>query len=222
VTGVHAGRPVAATPRRRGRPRKDARPPGSPSTKELILLAAAEAFAGRGFDGSSLVDIAAAAGVTTGAVYSHFRGKPELLADVVTSTLEAVDPLRRRAELAVGPESLHEWMTWLLAPRQAQLRSLIAEINHAAARDPEVRELLLAYSDQYRTMLASMVERWQGAGLLSLDRPPETVAQLFLTEASGLCATSALRPELLQQAQFLDLVHRQLAALIGEPVGAPR
>ena len=61
------------------------------------MLAAAEAFAGRGFDGANLVDIAAAAGVTTGAVYSHFRGKPELLADVVTSTLETIDPLRRAA-----------------------------------------------------------------------------------------------------------------------------
>lgn len=205
-----------ATARRTGRPRKDARPPGTPSTKELILHAAAEAFAGKGFDGASLVEIAAAAGVTTGAVYSHFRGKPELLTDVVTSTLEAIDPLRRSAATA-GPESLHEWMTWLLDPGQTQLRSLIAEINHAAARDPEVRALLLAYSTQYGRMLASMVQRWQRDVLVAADRAPATVAQLFLTEASGLCASSALRPDLLQQRPFVDLVHRQLSALLGEP-----
>ncbi|MGH9271328.1 MAG: TetR family transcriptional regulator, partial [Ilumatobacteraceae bacterium] len=204
-----------APPRRRGRPPKDARPPGSPSTKELIVLAAAEAFAGRGFDGANLVDIAAAAGVTTGAVYSHFRGKPELLADVVTSTLEAIDPLRR-ADPAVGPEALHEWTAWLLVPAQTQLRSLIAEINHAAARDAEVRSLLLAYSTQYGQMLAAMIERWQRGGLIAADRPPATVAQLFLTEASGLCVTGALRPDVIRQPAFLELVHRQLAALLGE------
>ena len=106
----------------------------------------------RGFDGASLVDIAGAAGVTTGAVYSHFRGKPELLLDVVASTLDAIDPLRRVGPDAVGPAALHEWMAWLLDPDQAQLRSLIAEINHAGARDAEVRPLLLDYSGQYVRM----------------------------------------------------------------------
>jgi len=210
---------TAAPPRRRGRPRNDARPPGAPSTKELILQAAAEAFAGRGFDGASLAEIAAAAGATTGAVYSHFRGKPELLANVVTSTLEAIDPLRRAdvtGDSTLGPESLHEWLTWLIAPGQTQVRSLIAEINHAAARNPEVRSLLLAYSTQYGRMIASMVGRWQHDGLVRADRSPATVAQLFLTEASGLCVSSALRPDVLLSGPFLDLVHRQLAALLGE------
>ena len=180
------------------------------------MLAAAEAFAGRGFDGANLVDIAAAAGVTTGAVYSHFRGKPELLADVVTSTLEAIDPLRR-ADPAVGPDALHDWTSWLLEPDQTSLRSLIAEINHAAARDAEVRALLLAYSTQYGQMLAAMITRWQRDGLITADRPPATVAQLFLTEASGLCVSGALRPDVIRQPPFLSLVHRQLAALLGEP-----
>ena len=215
------GEPAAAPPRRRGRPRKDARPLGSPSTKELILRAAADAFARRGFDGASLVDIAAAAGVTTGAVYSHFRGKPELLLTVVSSTLEAVDP-HRRSEADVTPAYLHEWMAWLLAPEQTHLRALVAEIHHAAARDPEVTALLSGYGRQYTRMIAGMVARWQTAGLVAADRDPQAVAQLFLVEALGLCTTSAFRPDLVHGPRFLDLFDRQLSLLLGQADTGPQ
>ena len=204
-----------AAPRRRGRPRKDARPPGTPSTKELILRAAAEAFAERGFEGASLVEIAGAAGVTTGAVYSHFSGKPELLLQVVSSTLDAIDPLRR-AGATDGPEVLHAWLTWLLAPEQTDLRALITEINHAAIRDREVGALLLAYSTQYATIIAELVRRWQREGLVRGGRSPGVVAQLFLAEAAGLCSSSAFAPDVVGHKPFRDLVHGQIACLLGE------
>lgn len=203
------------TRRRRGRPRKDARPPGAPSTKELILRAATDAFASRGFDGASLVDIAAAAGVTTGAVYSHFQGKPELLLSIVSSTLEAVDP-RRHADTASTPAYLHEWVSWLIAPPQAPLRALVAEIHHAAMRDPDVRALLSDYGAQYAEMIASMVGRWQADGLVVADRDPRAVAQLFLVQALGLCTTSAFRPDLVGSRRFVELFDRQLGELLGE------
>jgi TetR/AcrR family transcriptional regulator len=204
-----------AAPRRRGRPRNDARPPGAPTTKELILGAAADAFASRGFDGASLVDIAAAAGVTTGAVYSHFRGKPELLLTVMTSTLEAVHPLREATD-DVTPSYLHEWLAWLTAPAQLHLRALIAEIFHAALRDPEVRGLLGSYGRQYGMMIADMVARWQRAGLVRADPDPRAVSQVFLTQALGLCTTGAFQPELLGNRRFAELLDDQLAVLLGE------
>jgi TetR/AcrR family transcriptional regulator len=208
-------RRIEAPPRRRGRPRKDARPPGAPTTKELILRAAADAFASRGFDGASLVDIATAAGVTTGAVYSHFSGKPELLLTVMTSTLEAVHPLREASD-DVTPAYLHEWLSWLTAPEQQHLRALITEIFHASLRDPEVRVLLGSYGRQYGAMIADMVARWQRDGLVRADRDPRAVSQVFLTHALGLCTTGAFQPELLGNRPFVQLLDGQLGALLGE------
>lgn len=202
-------------PRRRGRPRKDARPPGSPTTKDLILHAAADAFASRGFDGASLVDIASAAGVTTGAVYSHFSGKPELLLDVVSSTLDAVDP-RSRADSEVTPAYLHEWLAWLLAPAQRKLRALIAEIHHAAMRNPEVRALLADYSTQYARMLAAMIRRWRDDGLVGADLGAAATAELFLVDALGVCASTALRPDLAGNKRFSRLLDRRVSDLLGE------
>src|SRR3984885_12896255 len=52
-------------------------PPAEP--RERLLGAAAEIFAERGYDGTRVADIAAAAGVSNGALYSHFASKAELL-----------------------------------------------------------------------------------------------------------------------------------------------
>src|SRR5579864_3804062 len=51
----------------------------SAETRSRLLRAAADAFAVRGYDGTRVADIAAAAGVSNGALYAHFGSKAELL-----------------------------------------------------------------------------------------------------------------------------------------------
>src|SRR5262245_21028435 len=48
-------------------------------TRERLLRAAADVFAERGYDGTRVADIAAAAGVSNGAMYAHFASKADLL-----------------------------------------------------------------------------------------------------------------------------------------------
>ena len=67
----------------------------SAETKQQLLTAAREEFAARGFQGSSLRRICAAAGVTTGALYFFFQGKDDLFAAVLAQVTE---PLTRLVE----------------------------------------------------------------------------------------------------------------------------
>ena len=209
--------PVAG--RRRGRPRKDARPPDSPSTKELIVLSASEAFAARGFSGANLVDIATAAGVTTGAVYCHFRGKPDLLLEVMAGALDSATQSLRDDDGEATPGSLHRWLSWLMDHDQGQLRALIAEIHHAALRDPEVRQLLGDYGQRYVKMVGTLIRRWQAEGVVTAGRDPEVVALLFLTETLGLCTNGALQPQLMNNSAFREVLDDQLRQLLGEGDG---
>ncbi|CNF93687.1 Putative TetR-family regulatory protein [Mycobacterium tuberculosis] len=64
-------RPSGGVPR----PRRDRRE----QTRTALLAAAERLWAERGIHGASLDDIAAAAGLTKGAVYSNFAGKTDLL-----------------------------------------------------------------------------------------------------------------------------------------------
>jgi AcrR family transcriptional regulator len=68
-----------------GRP---VRVPGEKSTKEKIFDAAVDLFAERGYDSVSIRDIAAAVGITEGAVYRHYSGKEEVL-DAIFSFVES-------------------------------------------------------------------------------------------------------------------------------------
>jgi AcrR family transcriptional regulator len=73
-------------------------------TRETILRVAGELFAERGYQATSVADIASAAGATKGAVFHHFKSKDELFveiwrqlqldmdADARTAALAALDP----------------------------------------------------------------------------------------------------------------------------------
>jgi AcrR family transcriptional regulator len=50
---------------------------------ELILTAAAEVFAGKGYDNASMREIAQASGVTTPVLYDHFKSKIDLYTETV-------------------------------------------------------------------------------------------------------------------------------------------
>src|SRR5215475_3909202 len=75
-------------------------------TRERLLRAAAAVFAERGYDGTRVADIAAAAGVSNGALYGHFGSKAELLVDALRThgrqllaDLFAADPERSVTDL---------------------------------------------------------------------------------------------------------------------------
>src|SRR4249919_2499027 len=59
-----------------------------------LVTAAAQVFAERGYDGAGVQEIARRAGLTTGAIYSRFTGKAELLAEAIrTFTSDEFDLL---------------------------------------------------------------------------------------------------------------------------------
>ena len=57
-------------------------------TRSVLLDAAEEVFARRGYAGAALEDIADAAGYTRGAIYSHFGAKEELFLAVIERHLQ--------------------------------------------------------------------------------------------------------------------------------------
>lgn len=70
--------------------------PKSERTRQRILVAALELFQERGFEATTMRDIAARAEVAVGAAYYYFRTKEELvLAFYVQMTAEAAEPNRR-------------------------------------------------------------------------------------------------------------------------------
>jgi AcrR family transcriptional regulator len=162
------------------------------ATIAAILNAARKLFSVRGFDATSIDDIAASAGVAKGAVYHHFESKEEIF----TQVLEGV-----QAELASQPPpaAILKMTDTLDQIAALVLRYLIA------ANEPEFRQILLIDGpvvigwQKWR----EIDDRYFGAGtktaiqtILGNNAPParvEALSHLFMgaiMEACLVCAKS--------------------------------
>ena len=82
------------------------RRPGNQDTREAILAAARDAFADRGFDGSSIRAIATAAGVDPALVHHYFGTKDQLFLDAMQAPF---DPgVMLASVLNKGPDGVGE------------------------------------------------------------------------------------------------------------------
>lgn len=80
------GDPAAVT-------RRSGRRPGKPQTRGAIVAAARDAFAQRGYDGTSIRQIAAAAGVDPALVHHYFGTKDQLFAAIVDFPVDPTEYL---------------------------------------------------------------------------------------------------------------------------------
>lgn len=118
------------------------------TTRELLLDAAIEVFAEKGYHGASLDDVADAAGFTKGAVYSNFTRKADLFRALLDRESERAAAARRQA-IETAPLELLPEVAGELARQPGsdpELEVLLVEFWLAAARDPSLREPLLRTS----------------------------------------------------------------------------
>src|ERR1700722_8244578 len=78
--------------------------PKSAGTRQRLLGVAAELFIERGYNAVSLRDIAAATGLTKGAIYGHFHSKGQLLVEVIRWQIAERDRVIDYAEARTNPE----------------------------------------------------------------------------------------------------------------------
>lgn len=105
-------------------------------TRARILEVARLLFAGKGYEATSLQDIADEMGLTKPAVYYHYKGKNEILKDLAEPVREAsIDLLTRAHGLPLGPER-----TELLVTGLADLLITHREMARIMAQQPGLRE----------------------------------------------------------------------------------
>jgi AcrR family transcriptional regulator len=81
-------------PSRRGRPGYD---------RDTLLRIAVEVFNERGYDGTSMDDLARRLGITKAAIYYHVAGKEELLRLGIDRALDGLSEVARRVEASGAP-----------------------------------------------------------------------------------------------------------------------
>ncbi len=145
-------------------------------TRERLLRAAADVFAQRGYDGTRVADIAAAAGVSNGAIYAHFGSKAELLTGALRrhgrrllADLFTADPDRS--------------LTDLLLPDPRSY--LIVEALVAARRDEDVARPMRDYIGERADWIGGLMRVAQAGGELDPALSPGALAHFCLLLAMG-------------------------------------
>jgi AcrR family transcriptional regulator len=171
---------ASSAPERRHRPGKVA-----------ILRAAVEVMGEDGYEGASIRDMAARAGVSVAALYYHFPSKLDLLREFLDEAYDLVlSRLDRRLAAAVPapPAQLDEVVATLVASHLhddfAQLASNVAWREYTRLQPPERRAI-----DAKRRTLHRMVERVIVRGVAAGDfatPEPHEAARAIIILASSL------------------------------------
>ncbi|MBB5912202.1 AcrR family transcriptional regulator [Nocardia transvalensis] len=119
-------------------------------TRNAIVEAARQLFVERGYDDTSVDDIATASNVSKGAVYHHFRDKQQVFAEVYREATAKVSVVVTEAVLRVPAES---WERVEVAARtairayaaDAEVRSLLRQVTRVLG-DEKTKELELEFA----------------------------------------------------------------------------
>ncbi|MCY1163770.1 TetR/AcrR family transcriptional regulator [Polaromonas sp.] len=142
------------------RPRVDNRP-------EQIIGIACRLFAKRGYEGTSLRDIAEEAQITKAALYYHFPNKEALYHRIVLDSLRAlIDSVRAAVDAAPTPlEKVRQYMLVSADFMDADRDSWMAGSNAFwMGAESEPRTLTIALRNEYETLLRSCIADAINAG----------------------------------------------------------
>lgn len=166
------------------------RPSAPPETKadrtrRRIVEAAAQEFAERGYEGTSLRQIAAAAELKPGSLYFHFASKEELIAEVLRDAVDLALERVRRAIDALGPD----------APAGARLRAAIeghldalhgdhakgaAVVRLLGPLPASLEQEVIRDTRRYGRFWTQLLADAQRAGAIDADLDPRVVRDLVL------------------------------------------
>jgi AcrR family transcriptional regulator len=165
--------------------------------REQLLDAAIGLVATKGYDATTVRDIAAAADVATGSISYWFASRDDLLR---AALVEAARRFTHRLDSAVvaAASPREELLAHAAAatPRTAEetaAQVVWIEFWHQAQRDPELRVLLERLYDSWRARLAATVRRGIATGAFrAVDA--DDWARRFVALADGLALHVLLHP----------------------------
>ena len=184
--------PVGAS--RRGRPKGDKRE----RTRTALIKAASEVIGEKGWDRTSLEEVAARAGMTRGAIYGNFQHREDLFLAVVRAHWKPVIP-----PLSPGM-TFQEYMKTVAtaaSDRRAQgvgaLSFMLYALTHKEMRSRVGQFNAELYASGAQRLRQSFQRR-------ELPMPPEHIVRVIHALTDGLTFLRLLTPELITDAVVMN------------------
>jgi AcrR family transcriptional regulator len=164
-------------------------------TRLALIKAATRLFAERGYDNTSIDELAGAARVTRGALYHHFASKLDIFGAVCAAVDAAVVDRVRAAAAAPGPapERMRRMLdVYFEASRNPAYRTIVLGQARKAAPDNELR-----YTPAICAVVGTFVRELTEAGEITVADPDMLTRLLCATlyEVASAAGSQAQSPE---------------------------
>ncbi len=195
------------TPRASGEERRT-QAERSEATTSLLVREARKLFAERGFAGTSIEDIATAAGVTRGALYHHFPSKEAVFEAVFDAEQSAIGAKvytalkQKRGALSKVAAACDEFLTLCLDP---EVQQILLVDGPAVLSDR--REM---WNSSWLPVMISGLEKAMAEGTLE-PRPAAPLAHLIF---GGLCQGAMMSARSDDPNRSMNEVRREIKRLI--------
>ncbi len=165
--------------------------------RQQILNAAVELFVERGYENSSVDEIARVAGLSKGSIYWYFKSKLDILFSLTDRYVEEsqAEVVRLAAEDKYGTEALYKVHRDLDAQKQAspEKDKLLSQLLGLAARYPEIRERMRDYYRGWDDVSTNLIQNAiQNGKFAPVDA--KALAQAITALYDGLCMRRQLDP----------------------------
>lgn len=176
ATAMADDKPVAGKPRR-GRPGYDL---------DSLLAVAVEVFNERGYDGTTMDDLARRLGVTKAAIYHHVPGKEELLRLAVGRALDGWSAVAARAQALDAPaiERLEHLVRGTVAVLEAELPSVTLLLR--VRGNTQTERDALRRRREFDRLVADLVKEAERDGDIRPDVDPGVTARLLFGMVNSL------------------------------------
>lgn len=179
-----------------GRPKQETRAEKQAHTRAALLRAAERVYRERGFGDASAVEIARCAGFSTGALYSNFASKEDLLLTVLDE--HSVTNSERLAAMVTAADSIdeavncvHDWFAERLADGR-HWRALEVDLAIAALTKPEMAARHRLRQRTFIGNLAKLLQQQADRFGVSLPLDTHTLGAALNGLGDGLSVNSLL------------------------------
>ena len=149
----------------------------SESVRDRVLAAAVDLFAEQGYDGTSVAQVVARAGVAKGGFYHHFSSKDALLyevyGDLITRQLAAMDEILARK--LPPAETLRALISDLVVSTAASARPALVFWREMHRLGDERTEAYRRARRRYHDAVKRLVRDGQASGAFAAVASPDTI-----------------------------------------------
>lgn len=182
------------------------------TTTQQLLDSAIDVFSERGFDKAGVAEIARRAGYTTGAIYSRWAGKREMLVAAVDVVMSHHLLHLLGGTTLSAPDVLGSLGADLVITDDEMSRALLLEAFVTAKRDPEFGAMLDRQLADDESRLSAIVVAGQAQGYIDPELSIEAIVTLCQAIGLGFVLRRVVDRPLPAADEWNALIERLISA----------